>query len=119
MLLLILSVILKSSSTKVDYTAAFCKAPIANDVYMYLPKRGQQLNKMGLPTSFKENYIIKLNRSLYGIRDSPRNFFKHLEGKLEQCEFVQSPQDPYLFIGPKVIFVVYVDDCLLLFPFTV
>lgn len=67
---------------------------------------------MGLKTPFKENHVLKLNRSLYGLRDSPRNFFEHLKGNLITCGYHQSENDPCLFFSDKVICVVYVDDCL-------
>ena len=59
-----------------------------------------------------ENHVLKLKRSLYGQRDSPRNFFEHLKGNLIKCKFRQSESDPCLFFSDKVICVVYVDDCL-------
>ena len=115
-LLLILSVFFKLSSAQVYYTAALRQAPIINDIYIALPKGLKHLKKIELPTSFKENHVIKLNWFLYGIRNSPRNFFKHLNTELEQCKFVQCPHHPCLFIGLKVICVVYVDYCLLFYP---
>jgi hypothetical protein len=53
-LLLILSVILDLETTQVDYTSAFCQAPMDHDVFVALPKGWQQLNKMGLTDPFKE-----------------------------------------------------------------
>ena len=40
-LLLILSVVLNLATTQVDYTAAFCQAPINHDVYIALPNGWQ------------------------------------------------------------------------------
>ena len=48
-LLLILSVILDLHSTQVDYTAAFCQAPIDTDVYVGLPNGWKELNKSAEP----------------------------------------------------------------------
>ena len=111
-LLLILSVVLNLATTQVDYTAAFCQAPINHDVYIALPNGWQRLNQMGLKNSFMDNHVLKLKRSLYGQRDSPRNFFEHLKRNLIKCKFRQSESDPCLFFSDKVICVVYVDDCL-------
>ncbi len=49
---------------------------------------------------------------LYGLRQSPRAFWKYVTEKLERCGLKQSDLDPCLFIGDKVICVVYVDDLL-------
>ena len=68
---------------------------------------------MGIKDPFKEDHVLKLNRSLYGLAQSPRNFFEHLKGNLVKAGFKQSENDPCLFIHENVIcLVVYVDDCL-------
>jgi hypothetical protein len=67
---------------------------------------------MGISNPFKEGHVLKLKRSLYGMVQSPRNFFRHLKGNLLSCGFSQSDHDPCLFISEKVICLVYVDDCL-------
>ena len=110
--MLILSVILDLKSTQVDYTAAFVQAPIDTDVYISLPKGWEHLNKMGLLQPFKAGHVLKLNRSLYRMCQSPRKFFNHLKGNLIKSEFAQSKTDPCLFFTDKVVCVVYVDDCL-------
>ena len=115
-LLLILSVVLELETVQVDYTAAFCQAHMTHDVFINLPLGWQRLNKMGLPTAFAEGKVLKLKRSLYGQRDSPRNWFLHLKGKLEEVGMKQSTHDPCLFIGRKTLCLVYVDDCLFFSP---
>ena len=67
---------------------------------------------MNIPQKFKRNHVLTLKRSMYGLRQSPRNFFKHLKKNLEIAGFVQSENDPCLFISDNVICVCYVDDCL-------
>ena len=58
--------------------------------------------------------VYKLKKSLYGLKQSPRNFFHHLRANLEAVGFEQQIDiDPCLFISPKVICLVYVDDTLL------
>ena len=111
-LLLIISVILELKTTQVDYTAAFCQVPMDHDVFVALPKGWQELNKMGLAEQFRPDHVLRLKRSLYGQRDAPRNFFKHLKGNLLKCKYKQSKFDPCLFISDSVICLVYVDDCL-------
>ena len=111
-LLLILSVMLDLKTSQVDYVAAFCQAPMKDDVYIELPQGWQRLNDMGLTTPFKPGHVLKLKRSLYGLVQSPVNFFRHLKGNLEKVGFKQSTNDPCLFISETVICLVYVDDCL-------
>jgi hypothetical protein len=106
-LLLILSQVLNLSTKQVDYTAAFIHAPIQDTVYVQMPRGFAEAGK-----------VLKLRKSLYGLKQSPRNFFQHLKQNLENCGF-QNPSpdtDPCLFVSSKVICVVYVDDTLLWSP---
>jgi hypothetical protein len=111
-LLLILSVILDLKTAQVDYTSAFCQAPMKTDVYVALPNGWRTLNRMGLPDMFKEDHVLKLKRSLYGQKDAPRIFFEFLKENLLKCGYRQSDHDPCLFISDTVICLCYVDDCL-------
>jgi len=52
----------------VDYTCAFLHAPITEDVYVRMPRGFEEDGK-----------VLKLQKSLYGLRQSPRNFFEHLK----------------------------------------
>lgn len=53
-----------------------------------------------------------MKRSLYSIKQSPKNFFDHLKEKLLDLDFTQSDADPCLFVHNRMICVTYVDDCL-------
>ncbi|KAG7373658.1 reverse transcriptase RNA-dependent DNA polymerase [Nitzschia inconspicua] len=106
-LLLVLSQVLGLASRQVDYTAAFVHAPLHDVVYVCMPRGFAE-----------EGKVLKLRRSLYGLKQSPRNFFLHLKSNLEACGFRNpSPDtDPCLFVSGKVVCVVYVDDTLLWSP---
>ena len=104
-LLLILSIHLNLSTMQVDYTSAFLHATLNDEVYVEMPRGYKSPGK-----------VLKLNRSLYGLRQSPRNFFLHLKSKLEGLDFVQSSADPCLFVRHNMICLVYVDDCLFFAP---
>jgi hypothetical protein len=55
-----------------DYMAVFVHAPIDEDVYVEMPQ------------GFAEHgQVLKLKRSLYGLKQSPINFFLFLKAKLE------------------------------------
>ena len=101
-LMLILAIILGLYTTQVDYTAAFVHADIDTEVYIEMPR------------GFKEEgKVLKLNKSLYGLKQSPRNFFLHLKSKLESIGFKNNEEvDPCLFVSDKVVCLVYVDDTL-------
>jgi hypothetical protein len=51
-----------------------------------------------------------LKKTLYGLWQSPHAVWKYITKNLETCGLEQSNFDPCLFVGTKVICVVYVDD---------
>ena len=63
-------------------------------VYVDMPMGFAQYGKNG------KKQCLKLKKTLYGLRQSPRAFWKYITVKPMSC----------LFIGPVVICVVYVDD---------
>ena len=86
-LMLILSLILQLSTKQVDYTAAFVHAPIDKDPN-YDEMTDEDKRKSGvyiqMPKGFrKPGTVLKLKRSLYGLKQSPRNFFQHLKKNLK------------------------------------
>ena len=85
-LLLVLSVVLGLATKQVDYTLAFIHAPIDDEVFIEMPK--------GFT---RPGYLYKLKRSVYGLRQSPLNWFLTLKSGLEERGFKQSILDPCLF----------------------
>ena len=120
-LMLILSVILDLRTQQADYTAAFVHAPIDKDPN-YDSLTPEQQKRQGvfveMPRGFSQpGKVFRLNKSLYGLKQSPRNFFQHLKSKLESIGFQTATDiDSCLFISDKVICLCYVDDTLLFSP---
>ena len=117
-LMLVLSAQLELATSQVDYTAAFVHAPIdkpPNFDKMTKEEQDRAGVYVEMPKGFSEpGKVYKLNKSLYGLKQAPRNFFQHLKKNLEAVGFEQQLDiDPCLFISPKVICLVYVDDTLL------
>ena len=120
-LLLTLSSILGLSTRQVDYVSAFVQAPIDRDPNwdsMSEEERERSGVFVQMPRGFSEpGKVLRLKRSLYGLKQSPRNFFQHLKSKLEGAGFTSEVDvDPCLFISDKVICLVYVDDTLFFSP---
>ena len=105
-LIFILEVLLGLKSKQGDVTCAFLHANLAPDetVYVDMPLGFNTKSKNG------KRQVLKLNKTLYGLRQSPRAFWKYISKKLELCGLKQSKFDPCLFIGPDVMCIVYVDD---------
>jgi hypothetical protein len=120
-LMLILSIVLGLSTRQVDYTAAFVHAPIDKDPDWDVLTPEEQERRgvyVEMPRGWSEpGKVLKLKRSLYGLKQSPRNFFQFLKGKLEGIGFESCTDvDPCLFVSDKVICLVYVDDTLFYSP---
>ena len=106
--MLILEILKGLVSKQGDVTCAFLHAYLepGEKVFNEMPCGFKQCDKQGRPQ------ILRLFCSLYGLKQSPRAFWLYLTGKLEACGMKQSRLDPCLFIGPKIIAVIYVDDVL-------
>jgi Reverse transcriptase (RNA-dependent DNA polymerase) len=104
-LMLMVSLMLNLATQQVDYTCAFLHALLDDEVYCHMPRGFEQPGK-----------VLRLKRSLYGLKQSPKNFFDHLKRKLLALGFEQSTADPCLFIHERVICITYVDDCVFFAP---
>eukprot|EP00957_Ditylum_brightwellii_P014729 1110292-Ditylum_brightwellii.AAC.1 len=86
-LLIVMSIQLGWTLAHIDYTAAFVNATVEEETYV------------GIPQGYKqEGNVLKLPRSLYGLKQSPRRFFNHLSDKLRNVGMVPSVNDPCLFL---------------------
>ena len=56
------------------------------------------------------NKVLLLKQSVYGLRQSTLNFYRHLQQGLESRGFIKSDHDDYLFISGIVISLFWVDD---------
>ena len=54
--------------------------------------------------------ITNLNKSLYGLVQSPLYWYNHLKGNFEARGFKPSPMDPFTFYGRCMIALIYFDD---------
>ena len=101
---LALVAIFELDTLQVDYNNAFAQAStIKEDVYATMP-RGFE------PSDTKNAYVLKLNKSLYGLVQSLKAFYDHMSAGLKETEFVTSENDPCLFINMDMIAISWIDD---------
>ncbi|GMI81042.1 cysteine-rich RLK (RECEPTOR-like protein kinase) 8 [Hibiscus trionum] len=95
-----------------DVVTAYLYGPLDNNIYMKLPKGFKLPEAVNLGS--QEYYSIKLNRSLYGLKQSGRMWYNCLYGYLLAKGYKNDPISPCIFIkrfsSGFVIIVVYVDD---------
>ena len=89
--LLILAQILDLDTRAIDYVLAFPHADLEVPVYMELPA--------GMEIEGSKNCILKLRKSLYGLKSASYNWHQKLKAALERRDFVESLSDPCVFIG--------------------
>ena len=92
-LMFILEVLLGLKSKQGDVTCAFLHANLASDktVYVDMPLGFNIKSKNG------KQQVLKLNKTLYGLFQSPRAFWKYIIKKLESCGLKQTKFEPFSF----------------------
>lgn len=105
-LMLVLSTLWGMHSAQCDITAAFVHSDLKPNEHIYIHQ----------PRGFVRggsDYVLKLNKTLYGMRQSPKYFFDYLEGHLRDYGLRSSSFDPCLFLSKDLIVLCYCDDILL------
>ena len=102
-LLLILEVFLKLKTKQGDVTAAFLHGELEEGENVYVE----------MPLGFrKHGKVLKLKKTLCGLKQSLHSFWKYLTKAMEACSMEVSKIDPCLFVDEKVLSICYVDDIL-------
>ncbi len=107
-ILLAIAKIHKLSSRSIDFVLAFLQADLEIPVYMELPLGFDAPNNES-----RKLYVLRLNKSLYGLKKTGYNWFAKLSNGLQDRGFVPSSVDPYVFFGTDCIVLTYVDDCII------
>jgi histone deacetylase 1/2 len=91
---------------QVDVSNAFLHGFLDEDVYMHQPP--------GFEDATHPSFVCKLQKSIYGLKQSPRAWYSRLSDKLQQLGFHPSTADTSLFVychdGTTIFMLVYVDD---------
>ena len=104
---LALASLLHLQTTSVDFTNAFLNAPLDEDVYINAPPGTPELPR---------GYVYKVQRALYGLKQSPRAWNITLNDfMVKQCDFRQLKVEKCMYIkrnrdGTCVLVCLYVDD---------
>ena len=91
-------------SKHMDVRCAFLNSDIKEMVYVEQPK--------GFVNIERADNVYKLNKSMYGLHQSARNWYKFLDDKLKSCGMLRSVNDACLYYHCEkdLYLVVYVDD---------
>ncbi len=95
---------------QMDVKSAYLNAPIDCELYVKQPKGYEVYDKSG------KELVWKLRKSLYGLKQSGRNWNNVLRDKIEKQGYTQSEADPCLYTliqgKSRAHILVWVDDIL-------
>ncbi|KAG8486221.1 hypothetical protein CXB51_019619 [Gossypium anomalum] len=93
-----------------DVKTAFLHGELEEDIYMQQPE--------GFIVSEKEDYVCLLRKSLYGLKQSPRQWYKRFDSFMTSHDFKRNSLDSCVYFkknsdGSFVYLLLYVDDMLI------
>jgi hypothetical protein len=73
----------------------------------------QLVSKVDTDNESKQSYLLKLNKSLYGLKQASLNWFEKLKQGLINRRFTPSAINPCLYFKKGMIIITYADDCII------
>jgi hypothetical protein len=94
---------------QLDVKTTFLHGDLDEEIYMEQPK--------GFVQDHKRRFVCKLKKSLYGLKQSPRQWYKKFDSFMVSQNFTRSEYDHCVYFkslknGIFIILVLYVDDML-------
>ncbi|KAG8489499.1 hypothetical protein CXB51_017516 [Gossypium anomalum] len=95
---------------QLDVKTTFLHGELEEDIYMQQPE--------GFTVSEKEDYVCLLKKSLYGLKQSPRQWYKRFDSFMTSHDFKRNSFDSCVYFkknsdGFFVYLLLYVDDMLI------
>ena len=89
---------------QMDVVTAFFYGDMEEELYMAQPE-GYVMDP---------NLVCKIQRGLYGFKQSPRNWYARILKTLEEFGLIMLESDNSVFMGEGVIIAIYVDDLIII-----
>ncbi|KAH9726277.1 Integrase catalytic domain-containing protein [Citrus sinensis] len=95
---------------QLDVKTAFLHGDLEEEIYMIQP--------CGFKVAGKENHVCKLIKTLYGLKQSPRQWYKRFDQFIQEHKFTKSEHDYCVYFrrlpdGAFIYLLLYVDDILI------
>ncbi|KAM1696422.1 hypothetical protein ACFXTN_027951 [Malus domestica] len=95
---------------QLDVKTAFLHGDLEEEIYMSQPE--------GFKVAGKENWVCKLEKSLYGLKQSPRQWYKRFDRFMIEQKYTRSHYDHCVYFrklqdGTFIYLLLYVDDMLI------
>lgn len=94
---------------QMDVKGAFLYGRIEEEVYIKPPQGYSNINN-----GLIDKYSLKLKKSLYGLKRSPKYWYEHFTEIITAYGFTRSENDYCLYIKNDFYILLYVDDLLIL-----
>ena len=107
---MVVAQILKLDTKNIFFLLTFPQDDLGIPIYMELPA-GMDLAGHRKDSS---KYLLKMKKSLYGLKNASLNWHNKLKDAFEDRGFVAALSDPCVFISKDMIILVYVYDCILI-----
>ncbi|KAG8479822.1 hypothetical protein CXB51_029312 [Gossypium anomalum] len=95
---------------QLDVKTAFLHGELEEEIYMTQPK--------GYEDAGGRNWVCKLNKSLYGLKQSPREWYKRFDSFMRRQKYTRSKYDNCVYLQKLhdrsfIYLLLYVDDMLI------
>jgi hypothetical protein len=107
-LLLILTLMYDWKTIHIHFVLAYPQAEVECDIYM--PR------DFSIEGKNRSTHVLKLVKNLYGQKQAGRIWNKYLHEKLVCLDWIQSSADECVYYKDSIVFLVYVDDGILISP---
>ena len=107
---LILSLLLRWRSLQLDFVMAYLQAPAETPLYLRLP---QGYKRKGMT---RKSHMLQLKCNMYGQKQAGRVWNQYMDQGMRTIGFTPSKFDPCLYYRNSIIFLVYIDDCIVSGP---
>ena len=107
---LILSLLMGWGSRQLDFVMAYPQAPAEMPLY---PRFPQGYKRKGMT---RKTHVLKLKRNVYGQKQAGRVWNQYMDQGMKSIGFTPSKFDPCLYYRKSIVFLVYIDDCIVFGP---
>ena len=106
----VLSLLLGWRSRQLDFVMAYPQAPAEMPLYLRLP---QGYKRKGMT---RKSHVLKLKRNVYGQKQAGRVWNQYMDQGMKSIGFTPSKFNPCLYYRRSIVFLVYIDDCIVFGP---
>ncbi|MCO5600682.1 hypothetical protein L7F22_054797 [Adiantum nelumboides] len=99
---------------QMDAITTFLHGDLKEEIYMQQPE--------GFVQKGKEHLVYKVLKSLYGLKQSSKQWYHKFDAFMHSIDYQQSNEDPCLYVkrqsnGQLIMLILYVDDMLICWSF--